>query len=273
MNFILNTKLIDPASIVEKISIASKTGWDGVELWIEDIDACGYKPSKINKILKDFGMYCPTLEKINGWFENDGGLMGVKNDHNSIMLECRRRMEIAKELGCKYIIACPSFSHRGFFASEAQGVNYFCELLEIGKEIGVLPSIEFMGQTGQINTIETCLSFLKKINDPSAKMVVDSYHLWKGSGNVDGFEKADLSEISVLHISDANPNISRSDHWDRHRVFPGHGCIDLKKFAKICSSKKYDGDVCIGVYNPLYWSEYEKTSLKALNYTKEIFEK
>ena len=273
MKFIINTKLIDPASIEQKIKIASETGWDGVELWIRDIDNCKYKPSQINRIMNDFGLECPTLEQINGWFENDGGLMGVSNNHADILGECRRRLEIAKELSCRYLIACPSFSHRGFSASEQQGVEYFIELLNIGKEIGVMPSIEFMGQTGQINTVDSCLSFLNKVDEPDAKMVVDAYHLWKGSGTIDDFKKVKLEQISVLHISDADPDISRCNHWDRHRVIPTHGCIDLNRFVSICHSIGYDGDICVGVYNPKYWSNYEESSLMAIESTKKLFGK
>jgi sugar phosphate isomerase/epimerase len=267
----MNTRLIKTALIEEKIAIASKTGWDGIELCIDDIDNCKYKPSKINHMMKDYGLYCPTLEQINGWFENDGGLMGVDDNHSSILNECLRRMEIAKELGCKYIVACPSFSHRGFIASEEQGVNHFRKLLEIGRKIGVLPSIEFMGQTNQINTIESCSNFLNKVNEPDATMVVDAYHLWKGSGTIEGFNSISPERVSVLHISDANPDIPRCSHWDRHRVIPTHGCIDLKRFVDICKSKKYDGDICVGVYNPKYWTNYEESSLTALQCVRGLF--
>lgn len=271
MKFIMNTKFINPLSIKQKISIASKNKWDGLELWVDDITNCEYKLSEINHMMKDAGLDCPTLIKINGWFENDGELMGVKNNHVSIMDECRRRLEIAKELGCKYLIACPSFSHRGFFASENQGVDYFLELLEIGREIGVLPTIEFMGQTGQINTVESCSRFLDKVNQPDAKMVVDSYHLWRGAGTVENFNSVPLERISVLHISDADPNISRCDHMDRNRLIPTHGCIDLKRFAEICKNKKYNGHICVGVYNPKYWNDCEESSRIAIQCTKELF--
>lgn len=250
MQFSLNTKLIDKNSLEDKILIASKTGWGSVELWIDDIDC--KKLTHICSILNDNNLTVSSMEKLDGWFENDGGLMGVKNDHKSIMDECKRRMEITAELGCKYIIACPSFSHRGFKAELTQGVDHFCEMLEIGRTIGVLPTIEFMGQTAQINTIDKCLEFLQHVDDPDAKMVIDAYHLWKGQ-SFDKFTSEHLKHVSVLHVSDANPNIDISEHRDRDRIMPGDGCIDLNTFAE--KTKDFNGHVCIGVYNPIFWEQ------------------
>jgi len=104
-----------------------------------------------------------------------------------------------------------------------------------------------------INNYFTCKKFIDEFGD-DAKMVIDSYHLWRGGGSVDDFLKIDKSQVSVFHISDADKSIDREKHMDRNRVMPMDGKIDLKKFADNVKKIGFDGFVNIGVYNQKLWS-------------------
>ncbi len=252
MKFCINTLMLSKEmSILDKIKIAGRSGFDGIEPWVDDF--ISVNPNDVKKCCLDYGISIPTIIQISGWFENDGGLMGIGDNHQEIIEECKRRMEIAVSIGCGWIIAMPSFSHRGKVSDWNLGVEYFHELLQIGKQIGCMPTIEFMGQTGLINNYFTCKKFIDEFGD-DAKMVIDSYHLWRGGGSVDDFLKIDKSQVSVFHISDADKSIDREKHMDRNRVMPMDGKIDLKKFADNVKKIGFDGFVNIGVYNQKLWS-------------------
>ncbi len=258
----MNTQTIYAETLPNKIRNSAKAGFTAMELWIDEVeDYCkqGHTLADVNRMLADNNIKCLSTIKIEGWFENDGELMGVADDHRQIMGECRRRMEIAKTLGSPYIIACPSYSHRGHSAELQQGVDYFYEILELGREVGIVPTIEFLGQSGQINTIEICMDFLKRVNHPDGKMVVDSYHLWRGGGKIEDFAKADVSIVSMLHINDITPEIDRAVYRDRNRILPGDGVLDLTRFIAIAREMGYSGVVSLGVYNRALW---ERDSLE-----------
>jgi 2-keto-myo-inositol isomerase len=247
----LNTKTIDFCSLEEKINAISNAGYDGVELWLEDI--VGMRPSEYKKLIVDAGLYVPTCIKIAGWFEGDGSQMKlVSNDRKKIMDECKRRIELGAEIGAEYIIAVPARDDRGFYADMEEGAQYFNELLEFGKKIGCEPTIEFVGQTSQIKTIDSCLDFLSLVD--GGKMVVDAYHIWRGGDSFESMKKLSLDKISILHISDRNPSIDRLSHKDSDRLMPGDGDIDLKIFISEAKKLGFDGYISIGVYNPKNWN-------------------
>lgn len=236
-----------------KIEIAAKAGYDAIEPWIKEIDEFitrGGTLKEIKDCLDTNNIVISSVEQLVGWWELDGDLMSVADDHNAILEECKRRLAICDELDGRYLIMTPTFSHREHYATIEQGVKYYQELLSLGYK--TIPTIEFMGQTGQIDTIEKCIDFINKVGN--AKMVVDAYHLWRGGGKIEDFRKATKDQISVLHISDCNPLISRKHHWDRNRVMPGDGGIDLKLFIQIAKELDYDGFLNIGVYNQSLWS-------------------
>jgi len=234
------------APLPAKLKATAAAGFTGVELWLEDL--IGWRAGEVRHLLNDHGLTAVSLEKIAGWFEIDGDLMGVGDQ--DIEDECKKRLSLAAHIGIPYVIAVPSFSHRGRSATLAQGVDRFRRLLKIGRQEGATPTIEFMGQTAQINTAERCVEFLNLVG--AGRMVVDAYHLWKG-GSIQDFTLVGKDQISLLHISDADPLVAKKDHRDRDRVAPGSGIIDLKRFITIAKDMEYFGPISVGVYNPVWW--------------------
>lgn len=252
-----NTQTIYSADLPTKIRAVAAAGFQAIELWTDEVEAfvhAGNPLSEIRRLLADHGLSCFSAIKIEGWFENDGSLMGVTDDHAAILGACRRRLELSAELGASYLIAYPSYSHRGFPTPPIeQGVDYFRELLAIGRSMGVLPTLEFLGQSAQINTFDTCTDFLRRVGDADARMVVDAYHLWRGTGKIDDFARARPDQISLLHINDADPAIDRRAHRDRDRLMPGDGIIGARRFFSIARAIGFSGVVSLGVYNRKLW--------------------
>lgn len=254
MKFCINSLMLPTnLDIFKKIKIVSRNKFVAIEPWIDELQ---FKNSKdIVKCCEDYNIQIPAVQQLVGWFENDGELMGVSDNHKDIIDECKRRMELSASVNAKWIVVTPAFSHRNHFGSWQQGIDYFNEILELGKSIGCLPSIEFMGQTKQIDTFLNCKKFIDNVN-AEGTMIIDSYHLWKSGGETDDFLGYDKNKISVLHISDADKNINREMHMDRNRVMPLDGQIDLHKFSKTAKSIAFDGFVNAGVYNKKLW-EYD----------------
>lgn len=236
--------------IFNKIKIASAAGFDGIEIWHNEI--VNENLNDVAKCLSDHNIKPTTIVGILGWFENDGNLMNVDDNEEKIFEECKRRIETGCKIKCPYIIAAPAFSHRNHFASWEQGVDRYNKIVEFGIIMGCVPTLEFIGQSSQINTFFLCEKFLNDLHSDT-KMIIDSYHLWRGGGSMDDFINYDAKKISVFHISDANKNINRLEHKDRDRVMPFDGRLDLHLFKNCIKKINYDGFINLGVYNKNLW--------------------
>lgn len=258
-------------NLIEKIKVASVVGFHGIEPWVEELQK--FPAKDVVKCCGDCGIEITAIQQLKGWFETDGGLMNVSNDHINIFDECKRRMELAISVGSKWIVSAPSLSNRGFFNDWSQGVFYFKKLLEIGKSIGCLPSLEFLGQTKQIYNFSLCEKFIDDVKDDSATMIVDSYHLWRGGGEMNDFENYPKEKISMFHISDADKRIERDIHMDRNRVLPLDGKLNLNLFAESIKKIGFDGFVNAGVYNKSLWDiDPIQMAYDCLNRMKIIFQ-
>jgi len=249
MKFAINTKMIsDHYNLLEKIKMANKAGFNGVEPWVyEASNKCVVEDSV--KYCKDYNMSIPSLQSIVGFMELDGGLMNVGNSELEIFEECKKRLEIADLLNAEYMICGVPNNHRGFNVSWEDSVKRYSELNSFCvKNFKCKLTVEFMGQTSLINTYQKCLNFLNDISQKSY-MVVDAYHIWKTGGDMDCFKKCNLGDISVMHISNADKNIERKLHRDRDRVLLNEGQINLKLFANTVKQIKYNNFINVGVYN------------------------
>ena len=75
MKFCLNTSTIKPQPLIRKIELAGKAGYDGIELWINDIYEYigqGGEVSDVEKAINDNGLIVPSMIAIRQWGDMDG---------------------------------------------------------------------------------------------------------------------------------------------------------------------------------------------------------
>lgn len=244
----LNTSTIRPASLLDKIRIAGEAGFAAIELWHDDVDAylaTGGTLDTIKKELADRKLIVPSMIYLKGWFETSGA------EHATLLSECARRMEQAAELGSAISVAGPPAGKADFDL----GVRNYRELLELGRQIGVRPAFEFLGFVGQYHTIELARDVLRATKDADACTVVDPFHLFRGGSGIEGFAKAGLTarEIGILHFNDAPRDPPREQQHDEHRVQPGEGHLDLKRYVQIARDAGYRGALSLELFNPDLW--------------------
>ena len=104
MQYALNTSTIRPASLMEKIRIAGQTGYQGIELWNDDLTAHeqeGGSLADVRQALADYGLAVPTVIALHGWLGAEGAA------RVQALEEVRRRMAQAVAVGAEFIVASP----------------------------------------------------------------------------------------------------------------------------------------------------------------------
>ncbi len=89
VQYALNTSTIRPASLMEKIRIAGQAGYEGIELWNDDLTAHeqqGGSLAEVRQALADYGLAVPTVIALHGWLGAEGAARVLALE------EVRRRM-------------------------------------------------------------------------------------------------------------------------------------------------------------------------------------
>ncbi len=245
----LNSSTIKPTPIMEKIRIAGEVGYQAIELWHDDIDAhlqSGGSLADIRKALADQGLSVPTTIFLKGWWDNSG------DEYRMAMDEIRRRLAQAAEVGAPYSIAGPPHHDVADFD---HGAEQYTKLLAVGREFGVKPVMEYLGFADEVNTIEAALDIMERSGDPDATTVVDPFHCFRGGGGVEGIAKLRPEQIAVSHFNDAPADPPRETQRDPHRVMPGDGCIDLKRYCDLLRQIGYDRCLSLELFREDLWQQ------------------
>ena len=91
---------------MEKVRLVGEAGYDGIELWLNDVwefVARGGEVSELEKAIKDHGLIVPSVIAMRQWGDFDGW------EHQLVLDEAKRRFALGARLG--------SPLYRGYTAS------------------------------------------------------------------------------------------------------------------------------------------------------------
>jgi 2-keto-myo-inositol isomerase len=245
--YCLNASTIRPTPLLDKIRIAGETGYTGIELWHDEIEAhlaAGGTLKDLQHALRDQGLAVPTTIYLRGWCDTTGPA------HQSALEECRRRMDVAAALGAPHCIASPAAGT----VDVALAARNYRELLEIGIQHGVDPSMEYLGFVTQLNTLESALEILRLADHPAGTVIVDPFHAFRGGGSFETLSQLRPEQIAISHFNDTPSTPPREQQHDHNRVLPGEGHLDLKRWIGLLQQIGYTGWLSLELFNEALWA-------------------
>lgn len=96
------------------------------------------------------------------------------------------------------------------------------------------------GESNIINSVGEAVEFAKKVNHPSIKVLVDSYHFWLEKESLDNL-RDHMPWIRHVHLADVNG-----------RVPPGesHSADDYRAFFRVLKNANYDLGISVETGQP-----------------------
>ena len=266
MKYCLNTSTIKPVPLLDKIKLVGEAGYDGIELWLNDVwefVARGGEVSEVTRALGDYNLMVPSVIAMRQWGDFEGW------EHQLVLDEAKRRFALGARLGAPFIVATPPLEKE-----ETEHLpERYGELLQIGREEGILPTFEYISFFKSVYTLEGAWKIVNESNDPDATLILDAFHNWNSASSPDTLRNIPASKISHYHIDDAGLDKEAGSQTDPDRVMPGDGQINLKAEIEILKEIGYDKTVSLELFNQEWWEkEPEETLRVGLERIKSLFE-
>ncbi len=160
-------------------------------------------------------------------------------------------MAEAVELESPYIVASPPQQ----VVDIGRATGRFAELLKIGDEIGVLPSMEFLGFVNGIKDVSSALAIASGTGDARATVVADVFHMIRGGGSVNDLLQLSGESLACFHINDVPGQPDPLTQRDEDRVMVGEGIADLPRVIQNLRTIGYHGPLSLELFNPDLWSQ------------------
>lgn len=252
-------------NLLEEIDIASRAGYQAIEPWLGEIETfvrTGGSLADLRKRIADLGL---TVESAIGFAE-----WVVDDDERRAkgLEQARRDMDLVQQIGGKRVAAPPAG------ATDVETLDYlkvaerYHALLTIGDHIGVVPQVEVWGFSKTLNRLGQAVLAAVESGHPSACVLPDVYHLYKGGSNFTGLQLLGSTAVHVFHMNDYPANPPRQAIGDADRIYPGDGVAPLPEILQTLHNINFTGFLSIELFNRGYWQqdplEVARTALSKL---------
>ncbi len=246
----LDTATIRPATLVEKIQIAAKAGYDAIEPWdneLEKFEAEGGNLKDLGKQIKDLGLIVPSV--IGLW----NALPPTKEEWEKSLPATRNRMRMGAAIGSQHIQTIPNTVGNNY--SQKWVADRYKDIINIGiNDYNILPAIVFV-KYFPVKSMGQAMAIAMDANHPKAAIIPDVYHMYICEGGFEGLKLLNGDSIAIFQFNDAPASPAFAQLNDEHRVHPGDGILPLPEIFKTLKSIGYKGCISLEMYNPNYWKQ------------------
>ncbi len=252
--FCLNTATIrgQEQGLLKDIETVSKAGYDGIEIWVQDVRdylASGKSIMDLKKIIDDSGLRVENAIGFAPCFVDD------PDQRKTGLEQMKIEMAMMAELGCSRIAAPPAGLKPNPDLDLFEMGRRYKQVIELGRKTGVMPQLEFWGASGSLFQFGQALMVAASADDPDVRILPDVYHLFRGDSGFEGLKMVNGKLIEIFHMNDYGKEIPREKQNDSDRVFPGDGVAPLKQILSDLKNMGGTKVLSLELFNQEYWTK------------------
>jgi 4-hydroxyphenylpyruvate dioxygenase len=230
-------------TLVEKLTAIQAAGFDGVEIFENDLLYFDGSPADVRRIAADLGLKIMLFQPFRD-FE------GVSAERLARNLDrVKRKFDLMHELGTDRILVCSNVSP-DTLRDDALIVDQLGTLAQAAGQAGVLAGYEALAWGRHVNSYRHAWRLVNAVNHPNLGIVLDSFHTLSINDPVDEIAAIPGERITFVQIADAPKLAMDVLEWSRHyRCFPGQGDFDLASFTARVVETGYQGPLSLEIFN------------------------
>ena len=255
-------------SVDQQIAVCGKAGFDGIELWMSDIEAYitkGGRLSDLAKRLKDNRLVLENIIGFAPWAVDD------QSRRDAGLKQMQREMEMTASLGGKYIAAPMTGVDRLDHSRLNDYADRYLRVIEAGKSQGVTPLLELWG-AGALSKLADAVHIVIATGHADANLLLDFYHLYRGGNSFDSFNQINVAQLPVIHMNDYPSMPPREQLNDSDRVYPGDGICPFDRIIPLLQKGGFRGSFSVELFNEGYCrnNTVEQVLATTLEKTKKV---
>lgn len=264
MKTCINSATTMPYSLEKDIESAGEVGFQGVEIWKDKLDNFLRKKGigELSKLLSEYDLKVPAICALDGYIWHSD------EDFKKRVEYTRQYFEIASKVGCdSLVVVAEGFENKSIDEVVRVHASRLERLADVGKSYGIKIAMEWFWNH------KDAFEIIKRANHDYLGLVIDTFHWYRGDGNLNNLNFIPKDKLYLVHINDCE-NLPREKLTDKNRLYCGLGVMPLKEVLHKFKQTGYQGYLSVEIFRDEYWKKdpitISKESLETLkNIMKE----
>ncbi|WP_019546809.1 sugar phosphate isomerase/epimerase and 4-hydroxyphenylpyruvate domain-containing protein [Streptomyces sulphureus] len=233
-------------SLTEKLTAASTAGFDGVEIFENDLLASPLSPEEVRQRCADLGLRVDLYQPVRD-IEAVPPAQFARN-----LRRARHKFRTTQRLGADTVLVSSSLDGRAV-DDDTLAADQLRQLAQSAAEFGLKVAYEALAWGRHVNTYEHAWRLVRDADHPTLGVCLDSFNILARGSDPAGIEEIPAEKLFFLQLADAPLMATDVLQWSRHyRCFPGQGGFDLARLLRHVLAAGYRGPLSLEIFNDVF---------------------
>ncbi|HYG86506.1 MAG TPA: TIM barrel protein [Azospirillum sp.] len=230
-------------TLPEKLEAAAAVGFDGVEIFENDLLTFDGSPADVRRIAEGLGLEITIFQPFRD-FEAMPDAIRPRN-----LDRAERKFDIMQALGTDLVLVCSNVQQHAI-NDDARAAADLAEMAEHAAKRGLRVGYEALAWGKHVNRWRHAWKIVQQADHPALGLIVDSFHTLAVDDDPAGIAEVPADKLFFVQLADA-PKLSMDVlSWSRHfRNFPGQGQLPVDGFLRAVLASGYRGPLSLEVFN------------------------
>jgi 4-hydroxyphenylpyruvate dioxygenase len=222
-------------SLTDKLRAAAAAGYDGVELFENDLVYFPGTAEEVRQLAGELGLRIVALQPVR----DIEGLAGEERER--AFARAARKFDLARRLGTDLVMVC-SQTRADSSGDRETIVRDLRELAERAAAAGLRVGYEALAWGRHVSDWRDARDIVLAVDRPNFGLVLDTFHMLVPKYPVDPVSGLDPRRIFLVQLADA-PAIAMDPLFlsRHHRCFPGQGDLPVGEVVRRLRAIGYEG--------------------------------
>lgn len=229
--------------LADKLEAAAAAGFDGVELFDNDLIASPLSPREVAARCADLGLRIDLFQPVRD-------VEGVHPDRfDAVLHRFRAKLAVMDELGADTVLCCSNVAADAVDDRDLSA-EQLSRLGDLAAEHGVTIAYEALAWGRHVNRVGQAWDIVSRADHSAVTLAVDTFHILSRGDDGSALAGVPGDRIGFLQVADAPLLDMGLLEWSRHfRCFPGEGTLDVAGVVRATVEAGYDGPLSLEVFS------------------------
>jgi len=233
-------------TLPEKLEAAAAAGFDGVEIFENDLLQFDGSPAAVRRMAAELGLQIFLYQPLRD-FEAMPREQFARN-----LARAERKFDVMEQLGAGMVLVCSNVQDAAI-DDPARAADDLRRMAEAAARRGLRVGYEALAWGRHTRRWQQAWEIVRRADHPALGLVLDSFHTLSLGDSLQGLDAVPADKLFFVQLADA-PRLSMDVlSWSRHyRNFPGQGELPVTDFARAVLQAGYAGPLSLEIFNDAF---------------------